>query len=123
MSRKRSLLRAVNLTTEKTLAAELARADTFLARTIGLMGSTSLPAGSGLWIDPCPSIHRFFMRYAIDVVFLDGTLRVTRAIESLEPWRVAFGARGSRSVLELPVGTIAATATRIGDPRAIEPVA
>ena len=81
-----------------------------------------MPAGTGLWIDPCPSIHMFFMRYAIDVLFLDRELRVTRAIESLAPWRVAFGALGSRSVLELPLGTIAACGTRVGDAVAIAPV-
>jgi uncharacterized membrane protein (UPF0127 family) len=98
------------------------RAETAFDRTRGLLGSAELPAGTGLWIDPCPSIHMFFMRYAIDVVFLDKSLRVTRVVEALGPWRVAFGAAGTRSVLEVPIGTIAGSQTEVGHLLAIEPV-
>ena len=112
----------MNLTTGKRLAGLVRRADTLRDRTRGLLGSTSLPADTGLWIDPCPSIHMFFMRYAIDVIFVDSSLRVIRAVEHVPPWRVAFGGRGARSALELPVGTIAQSETKEGDTLAIQPV-
>jgi uncharacterized membrane protein (UPF0127 family) len=122
MSSKGPRYRVRNLTSERRVAAALQRADTFFARTLGLMGSASLPAEGGLWLDPCTSIHMFFMRYAIDVIFLDTSLRVTRAIKGLRPWTIALGGRGACSVLELPVGTIARSATQKGDSLAIEPL-
>jgi uncharacterized membrane protein (UPF0127 family) len=58
----------------------------------------------------------FFMRFAIDALFLDPSLRVLRVAENLRPWVPAVGApRGTYSVLELPAGTAARTATQAGD--------
>jgi uncharacterized protein len=58
----------------------------------------------------------FFMRFAIDALFLDGSMRVLRVAPSLRPWVPAVGApRGTTSVLELPAGTAARTGTQAGD--------
>lgn len=57
----------------------------------------------------------FFMRFAIDAVFVDRKGKVTRAVSNLRPWRIAFGGRGARAVLELRAGTIAESGTRVGD--------
>lgn len=57
----------------------------------------------------------FFMRFAIDVVFVDSDRRVVRARPNLRPWRFLFGGRGAQAVLELPLGTISASATKVGD--------
>jgi len=64
----------------------------------------------------------WFMRFAIDAVFIDGRGRVVRAAERLAPWTFSIGARGARDVLELPAGTIARTGTQAGDEIIIEPV-
>jgi uncharacterized membrane protein (UPF0127 family) len=56
----------------------------------------------------------FFMRFAIDAVFLDQAGRVVRAAERLRPWTPVAWARGGRDVLELPAGTIARTGTQAG---------
>ena len=106
-------MRVVNRRSGDVLGDRVARADTFLARTRGLLGRASLDAGEGLWIEPCSSIHMFGMRFAIDAVFVDRDLRVTKVIGALTPWRFAFGGRGARAVLELPVG--GAASTRVGD--------
>jgi hypothetical protein len=92
-------------------------------RTVGLLGTASLPAGEGLWIERSPSIHMFFMGYAIDAVFVDADDRVVRVVEQLRPWRAVLWARGARDCVELPAGSVAGTATAVGDQLAREPVA
>ncbi|HEX5040834.1 MAG TPA: DUF192 domain-containing protein, partial [Candidatus Limnocylindria bacterium] len=62
-----------------------------------------------------PSIHMFFMRYAIDAVFVSGEGRVTKVAANLKPWRVVLWARGSRDCLELRAGAAAESQTVVGD--------
>jgi uncharacterized protein len=83
-------------------------------RLRGLMGRRGLPADGGLLIKPAPSIHTFFMRFAIDAVFLDRELRVLGVTSGLAPWRVA-GRRGARAVLELPDGAARRHGLRAGE--------
>jgi uncharacterized protein len=78
-------------------------AESFPRRLRGLLGRGELGAGEGLFIRPAPSVHTFFMRFPIDVVFVDGDLRVLRVVERLGPWRAA-GCRGAKAVFELPAG-------------------
>jgi uncharacterized membrane protein (UPF0127 family) len=92
-------------------------------RTVGLLGASSLPSGQGLWIERSPSIHMFFMRFAIDAVFVDADDRVVKVVERLRPWRVVLWARGARDCIELPAGSVGGTATAVGDQLAREPVA
>jgi hypothetical protein len=91
----------------RLLAARLRPAHTHWTRLRGLLGTRSLPAGDGLWIRPCRQVHMFWMRYAIDVVFLDAESRVVGLVERLEPGRISPKISAAASVLELPVGTIA----------------
>jgi uncharacterized protein len=83
-------------------------------RTRGLLGRASLPSGEGLLLPHTPSVHMFFMRFAIDVVFLDGEQRITRIAHDLRPWRIASGGRGTKTALELPAGAAAASALAPG---------
>jgi uncharacterized membrane protein (UPF0127 family) len=103
------------------LADRLAVADTHWTRLRGLLGTSALPDGDGLWIRPCRQVHMFGMRYAIDVVFLDETRRIVGLTRDLAPWRVSPLVRPATSVLELPAGTIARTALREGQAVTIEP--
>jgi uncharacterized protein len=89
------------------LVPDLEIASSSWARFVGLMGRAELPAGRGLWIEPCNSIHMFFMRFAIDVLFLDRAGRVKRVMLHLKPWRVSPIVFGSRTTVELPAGTLA----------------
>lgn len=82
----------------------LEKADTRLKRMRGLLGRSGLAPDEGLWIDPCSSIHMFFMRFAIDAIFLDPDGYVVRVHEELKPWRMARGGKHAYSVLELPAG-------------------
>jgi uncharacterized membrane protein (UPF0127 family) len=77
-----------------------------LRRLQGLLGRRNLAADEGLLLQPASSVHTLFMRFPIDVVFLDRDLRVLRVADSVPPWR-AVRRRRSRLVLELPAGAAA----------------
>jgi uncharacterized protein len=78
-------------------------AATVSSRLKGLLGRGGLERGEGLLLRPASSIHTFFMRFPIDVVFLDRELGVRKVVPELAPWKLAF-ARGARSALELAPG-------------------
>ena len=79
-------------------------------RSVGLIGRASLAPDSGLWLEPCNGVHTWFMRYAIDVVYLDRTGIVLHVAANVRPWRLCLPMKGCRSILELPSGA----AERIG---------
>ncbi len=82
---------------------------------MGLLRTPEVKPGEGLWIERSPSIHMFFMRYAIDAVFVSKAGRVTKIVADLKPWRVVWWARGARDCLELRAGAAAESGTRTGD--------
>ncbi|MEH7073674.1 DUF192 domain-containing protein [Neobacillus drentensis] len=105
----------MNLTNGAELVNNLSTANTFLKRLKGLMFSNSLPAGHGLLIQPCQSIHTFFMKYSIDVLYISKDLEVVGLDETLMPAKVGKLQKRAYSVLELPAGTIRQTETKIGN--------
>jgi uncharacterized protein len=98
-----------------TVAAEVATADNPWRRFMGLMGRRELPAGAGLYLRPCSSIHMFFMRMSVDAVFVDKDGVVVRIYPALRPWRVTRVVRKAKACIELPVGTLAAAGVQVGD--------
>jgi uncharacterized membrane protein (UPF0127 family) len=90
-------------------------ARTSWSRMVGLLAHRSLPTGDGLLLAPAWSIHTWFMRFAIDVVFLDADHRVLRLYPGLPPWRLVSGTRRARTVLEFGAGTLARTRLAPGD--------
>ena len=119
-------MHAVNLDRSSTLADTLEVASSLWSRFLGLMGRRALPTGHGLWLTGTNGIHMFFMRFAIDAVFLAkpdgaGGRRVLAVREALPAWTgIVPLVRGADGVLELPVGTIARTGTERGDRVVIE---
>lgn len=103
-----------NLTRDSTVCDRARHARSMLARGIGLLGRRGLEPGEGLLIDPCSSIHMFFMRFAVDVAYVDRDDRVVKTVHELKPWRIS-AARHARRTLELPVGALDASETRVGD--------
>ncbi|MCA9772687.1 MAG: DUF192 domain-containing protein [Myxococcales bacterium] len=93
----------------------------FVDRFLGLMGRRELPAGEALVIVPCNSIHMFFMRFALDVVFTTDDGKVLALYPGIKPWRVTKVIRRATHAIETPVGTIAASDTEVGDQFAFEP--
>jgi hypothetical protein len=108
-------VRAVNVEREFELAVSVERADTFWRRLRGLRGRARLAEGAALWIVPCRGIHTRGMRFPIDALFLDADGRVVDLEENLAPGRIAPVRWRSRSVLELPAGTLRRSRTRRGD--------
>ena len=79
-----------------------------------------LEPGAGMWINPCNGIHMFFMRFAIDAVFLDRELKVVRVYRCLGRWRVVPLVWGAQSVVELPPGSLDGLELAKGDALALE---
>jgi uncharacterized membrane protein (UPF0127 family) len=89
-------------------------AESFGSRAIGLISTPSLSPGEGLWIKSCTSVHTFFMRFPIDILFI-GADDTILAKQTLVPWRVSSWYRKSQTVLELPAGMAEQTGTLPGD--------
>ena len=90
-----------------------------LRRTRGLLGRRSLDADEGLWIQPTSSIHMWFMRFAIDVVYAAEDGRVLKLVRGIRPWRMSY-CRGASVALELAEGAIERSGVRPGDHLVIE---
>ena len=86
------------------LVARLEIADRLWPRTIGLIGRAGLPEGQALWIQRCNSVHTFFMRFAIDLVFVDRDLVVKKTVKQVPPNRLVWPVWGATSVIELNAG-------------------
>jgi uncharacterized membrane protein (UPF0127 family) len=107
-------LKISNVTRQSELAHCAEIADDGAKRRKGLLGRTALLPGEGLWIRPCEAVHTFGMRFPIDLVYLDRSLRVRKVRVHVRPWRLS-ACLTAHSVLELPAGTIRATQTQPGD--------
>ena len=97
------------------IAESAETADTILFRLVGLLGRDDLPVGRGLVITQARSIHMFFMRFAIDVIFADKRHVVVGLVENIRPFRMSPYYWRASYCIELPSGTIAATRTQKGD--------
>ncbi len=109
------MTQVTNKTKGTVVASRTRVADSIPTRFWGLLGRRSLPDGHGLLLRPSSSIHTAFMRFAIDVVFLDKENRVVKVVPELKPFRMAGCWRGAHSALELPVGGAAAGEVEQGD--------
>ncbi len=108
------MARVLDETRGSVVADEVRIADNHWSRFWGLMGRRSLPPGHALLIDPCYAIHTMFMRFPIDVIFLDEANRVVKVSLHVKPFRTAVG-RGARRVLEIAAGSAAQAGVEEGD--------
>ena len=90
-------------------------AERWWPRLRGLIGHAPLAGGEGLLIRPCQGVHMQWMKYPLDVTFLDPDGRIVATYHSLQPWRFSKTHREATAALELPTGTLEATGTKIGD--------
>ena len=112
-------LRVLNATRGIELGNAVDVADTSAKRRTGLLKHASLEPGQGLWIVPCEAVHTWFMKFPIDVAFLNKKRQVVKMRKSMGRWRMAMSLR-AHSVLELPAGTLERTGTAKGDQLLLE---
>jgi uncharacterized protein len=108
------IYQARNLTRGVLIGSDIRTAETSAERRTGLLKHARLDEGSGLWIVPCEAVHTFFMKFAIDLIYLDRKRRVRGTVRALRPWRMSI-CLPAHSVIELPPGTIDRTNTQKGD--------
>jgi uncharacterized membrane protein (UPF0127 family) len=112
-------LSVLNRTRGTILCERLEVAESMAAKSRGLLGRDGLAPGTGMLFEsglvPLMWMHMFFMRFAIDIVFLDKANRVVRINHRLKPWRVSSMVLGARRALELEAGAAARSGTREGD--------
>ena len=113
MSASRATLDVRIAGTGVALAPRCGVARTMIARMVGLLNHDALAEGEGLLIEPCNHVHSFFMRFPIDVVFLDRD-DVVVAWQPLPAWRLSKMHWRARKVLELPLGRCQAVGLAVG---------
>ena len=105
----------MNQTQQTVLAGNASWADTVFSRLKGLLGRQSIGPDEALVITHCRSIHMFFMRFAIDVVFVDKKNIVVGCVRDMQPFQMSPYFIRSFAAIELPAGKIAASRTQTGD--------
>lgn len=105
----------VNCDQKTTLAEKYKVADTFFSRFIGLLNRSSLDSNEALVLTRCQSIHMFFMRFSIDVIFVNNKNVVVGIVENIKPFQMSRIFFASSYAVELPSGKIQETKTAIGN--------
>jgi len=114
-------LKVQNRTRGVSLAEQADIADTSAKRRTGLLKHSKLDPGEGLWIIPCEAVHTFWMKFPIDVLFLDKKRKILKIRPKMARWKMAACLR-AHSVLELPSGTCENTGTLAGDQLELEKI-
>lgn len=109
-----------NSTQNKLITGDVKIAEDFFTRSIGLLSKKSLSQDEGLIIRPCCSIHTFFMRFPIDVLFINKKNEIIALYENVKPWRILPIHPTSNYVVELPAGQISVKNICLSDIISIE---
>jgi len=108
-------LKIYNVTRDRCLADTAIMSDNFFSRLRGLMGRSSLPSGCCMVIKPCRSIHTMFMRFSLDVLFVDRRNKVVAMVCDLSPFRFSRYIKQACLAIEFPAGSLKSTGTVPGD--------
>jgi uncharacterized membrane protein (UPF0127 family) len=100
---------------ETVLGEAIEVADTAVRRVKGLLGRECLEDGQGLLFKQCSSLHTLFMRFPIDILFIDKSGKVLKSRSSVKPFKLVAAPLRAHYALELPSGSIARSGTRVGD--------
>jgi len=104
-----------NLTRNTVIASQVQIARNYRQRMKGLLGVEEFSSGQALVITDCQSIHMFFMKFPIDVIFCDSQNKVVGVCLEIKPFHLSPIFFRASYAIELPVGSIAASKTQIGD--------
>lgn len=115
-----TILQAINRTRGTVLCARVEKAQGLWEQSRGLLGRDGLEPGSGMLfevgpLNPFMWMHMFFMRFPIDIVFMNRYGRVIRINRELKPWRVSSVVFGARSAIEIAAGNAVSSNTEVGD--------
>ena len=99
-------MRLINQTKNTVLAENVFIAGNMLERIKGLLGKKEFLPGEALILEPCNSVHTFFMRFPIDLLFVDRNYRIVKSLPGFAPNKVSWIYWKSRLVIELPSGTL-----------------
>lgn len=100
---------------EELIAVKVTKANNFFGKLFGLITRKKLKNNQGFLIENCSSIHTFWMRYSIDVIFLDKKNLVLAIYHNIKPFRATPFIRNAYYALELKSGTIEKTSLEVGD--------
>lgn len=110
----------LNKTKQTVLSKHATLADTVFSRLKGLLGKKNIGNDEALIITQCRSIHMFFMKFAIDVIFIDRKNIVVGVVKNIKPFQMSSYFFHAAAAIELPVGVIASSETQKGDQIAIQ---
>ena len=105
--------RVVNTRTEQIFLSHVREARGLWQKCVGLMFARSLGDAQGMLFRPASGIHSHFMRFPIDLIYLDEAHRVCAIRNAMPPWR--FDLRTAAAVIEANAGTAIAAGIQIGD--------
>ena len=108
-------MQILNKTKETIVAENATVADGFVSRMVGLLNRKSLDDQEALVITRCNSIHMFFMRFAIDAIFVNKDDKVVGVVKDIKPFHLSRIYFGSSYVIELAPGVINSSKTQIND--------
>lgn len=108
-------MKVFNVTKNTVIAQKAKMADTFLSRMVGLLNRESISPEEALIITRCQSIHMFFMRFSIDVIFVDKNDVVVGLIERIRPFQLSPIFFRSSYVIEMAEGSISRVKVSLGD--------
>ena len=111
--------RLINQTKNTVISENVCMATSLSQRAKGLLGKARMEKGEALVIDPCNSIHTFFMRFPIDVLFVSKDHVIVKTVTAIKPFRLKAAAAASY-VVELPAGTALLTSCEAGDSLRLE---
>lgn len=99
-------MRIEHKNTGKVLGSDIRLAENFLERLKGLMFIKEMKGFDGLLIKNCNSVHNCFVRFPIDVVFVDNEFKIVKILRNFRPWRFSWMYFKAKHALELPAGTV-----------------
>ena len=115
MTGKQKVKEITNVSKRAKVATLVATADTVFRRMKGLLGRKTIERGEALIITPCQSIHMLFMKFPIDVIFIDSKGIVVGLCAGIQPFKFSPFFSRAHSAIETAVGAIQSSQTRVGD--------
>lgn len=108
-------MKILNLTKNTVIATRVQKADTILSRMTGLLTRRAIAEDEALIITRCKSIHMFFMKFAIDVIFVDRKNTIAGIVEDIKPFALSPTFYKSNYAIEGPAGMIKRSRCAVGD--------